>query len=237
MNIFAIMIKVLLIGNGNVASHLATAFSKTNEIALTHIGSRQLDSLPISDVSLIAVSDDAVEVVANQITKNQGLVVHTSGSVNLDAIKMKRNGVFYPLQSFTKGKEIDFTQVPFCLEASYESDLILLKKLVELIHGKSYIISSLQRKKIHLAAVFANNFTNHMYKLANDICDQEQIPFEILHPLILETAKKIETLSPKASQTGPAIRKDQKTIEKHLSQLTKAQQELYSLITKSIQSQ
>ena len=236
MNIFAIMIKVLLIGNGNVASHLATAFSKTNDIALTQISSRQLDSLPIADVSLIAVSDDAVEAVANQTTENQGVIAHTSGSVNLNAIKAKRNGVFYPLQSFTKGKEINYSKVPFCLEATYTSDLILLEKLVKLIQAKSYSISSLQREKLHLAAVFANNFTNHMYTLAHDICAKEQIPFEILHPLILETAKKIESLSPEASQTGPAIRKDQKTIEKHLSQLSNAQQELYLLITKSIQS-
>ncbi|GGG99920.1 hypothetical protein GCM10011416_17980 [Polaribacter pacificus] len=230
------MIHVLIIGNGNVASHLATAFEKNPNIALKQISSRALDSVPMSDVAIIAVSDDAISEVANKLVNYQGLLVHTSGSVDVKQIKAKRNGVFYPLQSFTKGKKVDFTQVPFCLEASVDSDLLLLEKLAQSLGAKAYRINSLQRKKIHLAAVFANNFTNHMYSIANDICDQEKIPFEILHPLIAETANKVQGISPKEAQTGPAIRRDQQTIEKHISQLTKEQQRLYLLITKSIQS-
>ena len=133
------------------------------------------------------------------------------------------------LQTFSKDKEIDFSEIPFCLEAENEKDYNLLKTLALSIGQKVYSISSKQRKTIHVAAVFVNNFTNHLYKIGNDICKQNNVPFEILLPLIKETSLKIEQLEPKNAQTGPAIRKDKKTINNHLNLLNDDQQEIYKI--------
>ena len=145
-----------------------------------------------------------------------------------------RKGVFYPLQSFSKEKEINFKEVPFCLETAHKLDFELLKKIATLLGSNSYNINSEQRKKLHVAAVFVNNFVNHLYYLGNEICDENNIPFEILKPLIKETSNKIIDLQPFDAQTGPAIRKDSKTINKHLELLNENQQKIYSILTKSI---
>jgi predicted short-subunit dehydrogenase-like oxidoreductase (DUF2520 family) len=228
--------KVVLIGQGNVASHLATAFDIATNIEVVKVNSRHLENIPNADVVIISVSDDAVITVANQLKDNNSLVVHTSGTVSLDAISAKRRGVFYPLQSFTKNKSVDFSTIPFCLETGIPKDLILLENLVTALQAKAYNINSKQRKKLHLAAVFVNNFTNHMYQIGQEICKEHQVPFEVLLPLIEETAKKITSVSPKDAQTGPAKRNDQQTIKNHLEQLNSQQQEIYKLITKSIQN-
>ena len=140
------------------------------------------------------------------------------------------------LQTFSKEKKVDFSKVPFCLEAENLKDYFLLEKLAKLIGKKIYQISSKQRNAIHVSAVFVNNFTNHLYKIGNDICTEHKVPFEILHPLIKETVTKIETLSPKNAQTGPATRNDKKTIKNHLDLLNKNQQKIYTILTKSIQN-
>ena len=139
------------------------------------------------------------------------------------------------MQSFTKDKSVDFNSVPFCLETKNSEDFNLLEALAKSIGEKTYKINSEQRKKLHVAAVFVNNFTNHMYKIANDICEKNNVPFEILYPLIEETAKKIQSISPIDAQTGPAKRNDEQTIKNHLENLNLQQQEIYKLITKSIQ--
>jgi predicted short-subunit dehydrogenase-like oxidoreductase (DUF2520 family) len=229
------MIKVVLIGQGNVASHLITAFQTSSVIELVEINSRQIEDIPNSDITILAVSDAAINEVSSKLKSREGLIVHTSGTVNMDVINQKRKGVFYPLQSFTKNTTIDFSKIPFCLEATHTEDLELLDLLVKSIGEKSYHITSDQRKKLHLAAVFVNNFTNHMYQIGKDICDEHNVPFEILHPLIEETAKKVTSISPKAAQTGPAKRNDAQTIQSHLEQLNSQQQEIYQLLTKSIQ--
>ena len=165
------------------------------------------------------------------------MVVHTSGSVAMNSLNNNgRKGVFYMLQTFSKNKIVDFSEVPFCLEAENEKDYILLELLANLIGKKVYAINSEQRKALHIAAVFVNNFSNHMYKIGSDICAENNVPFAILEPLIKETASKIETLSPAEAQTGPAIRKDQRTINEHLALLNKQQQEIYTTVTKSIQN-
>lgn len=138
------------------------------------------------------------------------------------------------LQTFSKEKEVDFLTVPFCLEASNKEDYKLLETIATLIGEKIFAVNSKQRKALHVAAVFVNNFTNHLYKIGNDICEEHKVPFEILQPLIEETSQKIKTLSPKNAQTGPAVRKDNKTIENHLLLLNKEQQKIYSLLTTSI---
>tara|TARA_R110001632_G_scaffold210521_2_gene335625 strand:+ start:15352 stop:16056 length:705 start_codon:yes stop_codon:yes gene_type:complete len=227
------MISVVIIGSGNVATHLAATFLKVDTISMTQINSRNLNSIPPADVTIIAVSDNAISEVSSKITNS--FVVHTSGSVTMDALKNTGSkGVFYPLQSFSKDKEVDFTRIPFCLEAENKDDLSKLETLVSVLNGKIYHINSEQRKSIHVAAVFVNNFTNHMYTIADDICKQYDVPFEILAPLIEETSLKIKNLSPKEAQTGPAKRNDTETIQNHLNLLSKAQQDIYLKITQSI---
>ena len=246
------MIKIVIIGGGNVATHLANAFSKTNNVSLVQVYARNIEQiehlkaitsitnsaelLKEADVYIIAVSDDAIGSVSSKINYPNSLIVHTSGSVEMQSIQTKgRKGVFYLLQSFSKDKKVNFDEIPFCLEAENDHDLQLLETLAESIGKKIYHINSEQRKRLHVAAVFVNNFTNHMYKIGADICNEYQVPFEVLQPLIQETAEKITTLSPEAAQTGPAKRNDQKTIQNHLALLNTEQQEIYKLITKSIQ--
>ena len=229
------MISVLLIGNGNVATHLKNAFLNADAITVKQISSRKLENIPNNDVTIIAVSDDAIAEVSAKIKK--GFVVHTAGNVSLDFLQNNgRKGVFYPLQTFSKDKKVNFDTIPFCLEAEHETDLVLLEKLAKSIGKKIYHINSEQRKSIHVAAVFVNNFTNHLYKIGNDICFTNNVPFEILQPLIQETAHKVLELSPEKAQTGPAIRNDKITIENHLKMLNKNQQEIYKILTKSIQN-
>jgi predicted short-subunit dehydrogenase-like oxidoreductase (DUF2520 family) len=227
------MISVAIIGNGNVATHLINAFKKANDINATQINSRDLSALKAVDVTIIAVSDDAISEVSSKISNS--LVVHTSGSVALKSLKNNsRKGVFYPLQTFTKGKEVVFNTIPLCIEAEQKEDFQLLEKLAKSIGEKIFSVNSKQRKALHVAAVFVNNFSNHMYKIGSDICIDNSVPFEILQPLIKETASKIEFLSPQEAQTGPAIRKDKKTIKNHLNLLDKNQQKIYKTLTKSI---
>ncbi len=229
------MVSVLLIGHGNVATHLNNAFLDVDDILVTQISSRKLDSIPQADVTIIAVSDDAISEVSSKI-KNS-FVVHTSGSVSMSDLKNEsKKGVFYMLQTFSKDKKVDFSEVPFCLEAVNEKEYQLLEQLAKSIGKKIYAINSEQRKTLHVAAVFVNNFTNHLYKIGNDICKENKVPFEILLPLIKETALKIEELSPKKAQTGPAIRNDKKTIKNHLNLLDKNQQKIYKTLTKSIKN-
>jgi predicted short-subunit dehydrogenase-like oxidoreductase (DUF2520 family) len=229
------MVSVLLIGNGNVATHLNNAFLDVDNIHVTQISSRKLDVIPQADVTIIAVSDDAISEVSSKI-KNS-FVVHTSGSVSLNDLKNEsKKGVFYMLQTFSKDKKVDFSEVPFCLEAEDDNDYQLLETLAKSIGKNIYPINSEQRKTLHVAAVFVNNFTNHLYKIGNDICKENNVPFEVLQPLIKETALKIEELSPKKAQTGPAIRNDKKTIKNHLNLLDKNQQKIYKTLTKSIKN-
>lgn len=229
------MISVAIVGNGNVGSHLWKAFQMTNEIEVTQINSRKLDIRKTFDIIIIAIPDDAIAKVSSHI-KNS-FVVHTSGSIDMLSLENSgRKGVFYPLQSFSKEKEIDFTKIPFCLEVERNDDMKTLEKLVNILKGKIYHINSKQRKSIHVAAVFANNFVNHMYTMAHNICKQHDVPFDILEPLILETSEKIKSLSPVEAQTGPAIRNDKKTIKNHLNLLHQSQQELYIKLTESIQA-
>lgn len=227
------MISVVIIGNGNVANHLENKFLNADAIAVTKLSSRKLEVIPEADITILAVSDDAIAEVSSKI-KNS-FVVHTSGSFSMENLKnTTHKGVFYMLQTFSKDKKIDFSKVPFCLEAEHDKDYLLLEKLAKSIGKNIHKINSKQRKALHIAAVFVNNFTNHLYKIGNDICEENAVPFEILQPLIDETSQKIKTLSPEKAQTGPAIRKDNKTIKNHLELLNNQQQEIYKIMTKSI---
>jgi predicted short-subunit dehydrogenase-like oxidoreductase (DUF2520 family) len=248
------MIKVIIIGSGNVAQHLIKAFAKSKKIDIVQVFSRQkeavthlldsnnitndLNDLAEADLYIIAVSDDAIASVSSQLPFKNRLVVHTSGSVSLDALdKKNRNGSFYPLQTFSKKADVDFSQIPVFLESENETDFEFLKKVAETVSNKVYKINSEQRKAMHISAVFVNNFVNHMYQIGNEICIENNVPFEVLKPLILETANKVMTLSPKEAQTGPAIRNDKQTIAKHLDfLLDENQATIYKILTQSIQN-
>ncbi len=248
------MVKVVLIGSGNVAHHLIEAFAKNQKVDVIQVFARQKESvttlfdsnkiisnytdLADADLYIIAVSDDAIASVSEQIPFENRLVVHTSGTVAMNSLDSKnRKGIFYPLQTFTKNKAVDFSQIPICLESENESDFELLNKVAQSISNTVFKINSLQRKALHVSAVFVNNFVNHLYQIGHEICIENNVPFEILKPLILETANKIMNLSPKEAQTGPAKRNDTKTIEAHLDLLSNENQAtIYKILTQSIQN-
>jgi predicted short-subunit dehydrogenase-like oxidoreductase (DUF2520 family) len=246
------MVSIVLIGSGNVAQHLITAFLQSNEIELVQVFSRQKESIlhlissdkivsnyaeiKAADIYIIAVSDNAIADVSANLPFENRLVVHTSGSMPMEILDAKnRRGVFYPLQTFTKNKAINFKEIPICLESEMEIDFFIIKKLAQSISNSVQSISSEQRKALHVAAVFVCNFVNHLYKIGNEICDENQLSFDILKPLIVETAQKIIHLSPEDAQTGPAKRNDTATINSHLNFLSdENQKEIYKLLTNSI---
>lgn len=247
------MIRITVIGSGNVAQHLIKAFTKSELVEIVQVYARKKEALSSliefdkitsdfeelqeSDLYIIAVSDKAIADVSKQLPFQNRIVVHTSGAASLDVLDAKnRKGVFYPLQTFSKNKEIDFSIVPLCLEAENTFDFRVLETVAKSISNAVFAINSNQRKALHVAAVFVNNFTNHLYHIGKEICGEHQVPFEILRPLIQETAEKINTLDPVDAQTGPAKRNDNNTIAAHLDYLTNENQKnIYKLITQSIQ--
>ena len=248
------MIKVIIIGSGNVAQHLILAFAESKKIDLVQVFSRQkeavthlIDSSKITedwntlgqaDLYIIAVSDDAIAEISSQIPFTNKLVAHTSGSVAFTELNSKnRRAVFYPLQTFTKDKPVDFSQIPICIESENVTDYQLLNTIGKTISDVVFAINSEQRKALHIAAVYVNNFVNYLYQIGNEICIENNVSFEILKPLILETANKIVTLSPEEAQTGPAKRDDKQTIESHLDFLKdENQRNIYKILTQSIQN-
>ena len=246
------MISITIIGSGNVAQHLIKAISKTTTLEVSQVYVRNIDSvshlidsdkitndisqLKNADLYIISVSDDAISSVSKSLLFSDKLVAHTSGSVAMDELSdTNRKGVFYPLQTLSKKKEVNFKEVPLCLEAENESDLKVLKEVANAISDKIFEVTSEQRKSLHVSAVFVSNFVNHLYKIGSDICTEHNVPFEILKPLILETAKKIQVMEPNEAQTGPAKRNDASTINKHLAILNdENQKEIYKILTKSI---
>lgn len=247
------MINLVILGTGNLATHLIKTFLKAKNVRLVQVFNHHSDSLepfrPFTstttdiqklkkaDVYLLALKDDVIEEVALKLSEKGGLIAHTSGSVSMDVLNTFENhGVFYPLQSFSKNRPVDFEEIPVCLEANSVDNLKILKKLALGISDNVLEINSKQRRNLHLAAVFINNFTNHFYSLGSELCRENGLSFELLKPLIKETASKIETLSPIDAQTGPALRNDIKTINSHLKMLGPEQQQIYKLLTHSIQN-
>ncbi|TPN83408.1 Rossmann-like and DUF2520 domain-containing protein [Aquimarina algicola] len=248
------MIRIIILGSGNVAKHLYKAFMNIKAINVIQCYNRKgillhpdqelgditndLQVLKEADLYIVAVSDDAIKTVSDGLMFNDRLVVHTSGSSPLHTLNnANKRGVFYPLQSFSQQKDIDFESIPFCLEAEHEKDLALLKKVAGSLSKNVYEISSEQRNTLHVAAVFANNFTNYLFSTAKNICDTQKVPFEILHALILETATKITEIDPDLAQTGPALRNDTKTIQRHLNTLSNQEHKnIYQALTAAIQS-
>ena len=247
------MIKIIILGAGNVGTQLFQNFMKSKDIQVIQWYNRsleplkdlqgevpitdQLNDLKKADFYLLALSDDAIPIVAEQLADLKGIVAHTAGSVPMQVLNKNSNhGIFYPLQTFSKSRKVDFKSIPFCIEASNEYSKKNLTQLAQVIGNKTYSIDSNQRLALHTAAVFVNNFTNHLYQIGSEICEEQGVPFDLLRPLIKETAAKIESLSPKEAQTGPALRNDLTTLQKHKNQLNNPLlKNLYLTLTESIQ--
>jgi predicted short-subunit dehydrogenase-like oxidoreductase (DUF2520 family) len=242
--------KIVMLGYGNVAAHLVDAFEDHSETEVIQIYNRSktastgirsfttnLKDLKEADVYIIAISDDWIKDFSESLPLSGKLVVHTSGSVPMKALSEKnRRGIFYPLQTFTRGRKIDFDSIPLCIEAENEADQRRLTTLASCISSNVVKITSEERRMLHLGAVFVNNFVNHLYQVSEEIVSEHKLDFKLLQPLIMETARKIESLSPEQAQTGPAVRNDQKTIKKQLDLLQKKQHKsIYKALTKSIQ--
>ena len=247
------MLSIVLIGTGNVAQQLYTALSNKWGVKIIQVIGRNkkklspfkncpktstdYDNISDANIYIIAVNDDSISTVSQHFKNKSGLVLHTSGSMSLSVLpKSVRRGVFYPLQTISKDRNIDFSEVPICIEAEKSEDFALLRELASTISTQIQIMTSDQRKSVHLAAVFVNNFTNHLYHIGNEICNEAGVPFTILNQLILETAKKATQMPVLNAQTGPAVRNDKLTMKKHLELLNNEEyREVYSVISNSIQ--
>lgn len=253
MNNLQKKISITIIGGGNVAFHLANIFTKSEKSEVKQLYNRSgftsdfqhfsvnkitdINLLKPSDICIIAIKDDAISFISSTLPFSDTLVVHTSGNTDISAIDSKnRRGVFYPLQSFSKEIPIDFSKVPICIEAENEQDVKLLTDLAMQLTPKIYKMNSLQRKMLHISAVFTNNFTNYLIGVGQELCESNGIPSEILDSLRKETFEKLQILSPLEAQTGPARRGDLQTLQNHLALLSGDKKELYKIITNSILS-
>ena len=243
--------QIVLIGSGNVAFHLAKAFSEA-QIPISQIFGRNTTelqkiseqfSIPFStetladaDLYIISVSDSSITEVSSLIKNKNALVAHTSGSVSREALSGNyRKSVFYPLQTFSKSKNLDYSKIPFFIDAENENDEEILKNLASKISKNVMLANDEKRKYIHLTAVFACNFVNHLYARAKEISDSQGITFDYFLPLIDETTQKIHELEPKLAQTGPAIRNDEKVLKLHESLLTDEEKlKIYKTLNESI---
>jgi len=252
------MIKnVVLIGAGNLATQLGLALFEIG-IQVKQVYSRSVkparelaeklnadftDDLSQlyteADLYIIAVKDSAIQEVLENLSLNENrLIIHTAGSVPMDVLDgfTLNYGVFYPLQTFTKSRKVDFSGIPICIEANHPANLFNLQNLAGKLSGSVHQINTDERKTLHLAAVFVNNFVNHFYMLGAEILQDKKLNFDLLKPLIRETAEKIESMNPIDIQTGPAKRNDQSIINAHLKMLHDKPefQKIYSFVTESI---
>lgn len=247
------MLKVIVLGFGNVGQQLAQAFYHADTIDLVQVYSRSkasahelpkelitsdIKSLKKAEIYVVAVPDDAIASFTQSFPYKEALVAHTSGSVSIETVSnTHRKAVFYPLQTFSKDREIAWSEVPICLEATVAEDKATLQQLAAAISDTVVWMSSEKRRTLHLAAVFLNNFVNHLYHISEEIINEQQLDFKLLLPLLNETAQKVRDIAPIKAQTGPAKRNDLKTIEKHLALLQQPnQRDIYQLLTKSIQA-
>lgn len=248
---------IVILGSGNLATNLALAVHKSGkkisgiysrnilnakalaQKCLAPVYTDNLSFLPDNaDIYIVSVKDDAItDVLLNFPFKNK-LIVHTSGNTELDVFKNKFSdfGVIYPLMTFRKEILSDFSQIPLCIEAVNTNVLKLIEGFSSALTDKIHYVNSIQRKHLHLAAVFACNFTNYNYVVAEEILSEHQLSFDIIKPLILKTAENICQFSPAKLQTGPAVRKDFKVIEmqKKLLKMNESRRKIYKLFTDCI---
>ena len=249
-------LNIVILGAGNLAWHLSQECLKKNHNVLQIYNRTKKKGEKLSkklkceftsklenvnhnaDVYILCISDKSITEIANSLPIENKLIVHTSGAVHQDLISKNKRGVLYPLQTFSKDRAIDFREIPFCIEANYENDKQTLIKLAKTLSNKVYEMNSDERKILHLAAVFANNFSNFMYSISEDILCKNNISFELLKPLIIETANKIISHSPKEAQTGPAIRNDQTSIEIHLKNLkNRNYYDIYKILSEKLRGE
>lgn len=246
---------VVCIGSGNVATHLAKALFDAG-FTIKQVMSRTLfnaetlarqvnatwtnrtEEIAAADIYFYSVSDSALEETIRRNPQQNGLHVHTAGSMPLSLFDGQKQhyGVLYPLQTFSKEKQLDFSVIPLFVEANDADSLAILKEIAGKLSRKVYEAGSEQRQQLHLAAVFSCNFANHLFTIADALLQETGLPFEVLRPLIQETIDKTATLPPFKAQTGPAVRNDTNVMEKHRSQLAAHPQwqEIYRLISKGI---
>ena len=248
--------RITIIGSGNVATHLAAAFKNSGHnivqvysrdlqnasLLAYHVKAEAIDNLeqidPETDLFVIAVKDDAIESITAELAKYDKMIVHTSGATDLQTLlKYTQNGgVFYPLQTFSKTRELNFNTVPLCIEGADEKIASTLNELAFTVSQNVYRVDSDNRKTLHLAAVFACNFPNYLYYVSQQLLAEKQLPFDLLRPLILETAEKVQEHLPASAQTGPAVRNDEKTMAFHREQLKENPdlQQIYELLSQGI---
>lgn len=251
---------VVLIGAGNVGHHLGLQL-KRRGLEVRQVFSRrkrraqrlakQVEAEAINDLEcvdlaadiyILAVHDGGIEEVCRRLpmeVKSSKLVVHTSGATPSKVFQShcKRYGVFYPLQTFSIDRALDFSIIPICTHANWKKDREALQALGQQLSDSSFEINDEQRAILHVAAVFVNNFSNHLFQIGDQITQAEGIPFSLLLPLIQETAAKVQFHAPKDMQTGPALRGDLNTLQKHLSYLERYPdlEKIYRQLSKSIQ--
>lgn len=246
---------IVFIGAGNLATRLSLAMAEQG-YNIIQIYSKKLENAEIlgsmlsceytddlsqikdsADLYIFSVKDTALQECIRSVKPNNALWVHTAGSMPMSVFESHtgRYGVFYPLQTFSKNKKVCFSNIPFFIEANSDEDSRLLMDVASAISQDVRIVTSEQRKYIHLAAVFACNFTNHMYAISEKLLKEHELPFDILLPLIQETADKVMNIPPVIAQTGPAVRYDENVMDKQLSLLADNQlKEIYKLLSKSI---
>lgn len=246
---------ITILGAGNVATQLSLAFRKAGhsivqifnrsgeagEMLAKTVGAEFVSDarhLKDADIYLIAVKDDAIADVASQLNTNGKIVAHTSGSKTKALLQFcsPNYGVFYPLQTLTKSSKVAFSEVPILIEGSNPETANKLEELAATLSKNIYKVDEEQRQWIHVAAVIANNFTNHLFTLSEDLLKKHGGDFNILKPLIFKAMENLRESSPADLQTGPAMRKDKLTIERHLSMLEedKSLQKIYELLNESI---
>lgn len=233
------IVSVVLLGTGNVGTHFARALSESG-IEIRQIYSRSQENaeevaLPkniqaisnlneadtTADLWLISVSDDAIPEIAETLPDFNGIVAHTAGSITMDVLsRFKKRGVFYPFQTLSKERRIDYNDVPFLIEGSDQETTQRLLKLAGILSAKVSQADSSLRATLHIAAVLSCNFVNHLYSLSADLLESGGLSFKYLTPLIKETTQKILYMSPQEAQTGPAIRNDKEVIDKHMERLS-----------------
>ena len=245
--------RVAIIGAGGVATSMVHALRDKCEISqvfsrelakarrlATVAGAEPIDRLellrPDADVVIIAVKDDAIASVIDRCPDGGALWLHTSGSTPIDVFAghRRRYGVLYPMQSFSPGLIVDMSETHFFVEASDTDALRMTEHVARLMSAHVTQCDSRRRESLHIAAVFACNFANHMWTLADEVMTDSHLPFEALLPLIRSTVAKLDTLAPRQSQTGPAARHDLTIVDRHLSRLDGRKRDIYNLLSQSI---
>lgn len=247
--------KIVFIGAGNLATRLSLAmqrvgmqigqvYSHTEASArqlATRLGCPWTNDLSAlqedGDLYVFSLKDTVLSDVISKVKPNNGMWVHTAGSMPMSVFEgyAQRFGVLCPLQTFSKGRNVNFDVIPIFLEANTDKNADYLKNIASALSENVRFMSSEKRRSLHLAAVFACNFTNHIYTLSYKLLENESIPADVLLPLIDETVSKIHSMPPAAAQTGPAIRYDENVINKHLAMLDDPDmQAIYRLLSQSI---